>query len=174
MRNIRVTSVLPVSFRDELERIVFFNPEQSLVTAPLVASIKRYGVPSIVEENGCLRFRVHAFGRLQTLYAFDDTDDPSRLVGVAMFIRDKPSSLVVLHIAAHEEYTSQGPWADLAVVSQLLIAIRCIAAHTRGIRTLTVLYPREIKLDLRPYHDVPTPSKTRRRPSLKPDKHRLS
>ena len=62
MRQIRVSSLLPASYRDELERIVFFNPKQGLVTAPLVESVRRYGVPSIVEEEDRLRFRVSAFG----------------------------------------------------------------------------------------------------------------
>jgi hypothetical protein len=32
MRNIRLSSLLDDSFRDELERTVFFNHEQSLIT----------------------------------------------------------------------------------------------------------------------------------------------
>jgi hypothetical protein len=174
MRKIRITSVLPVSFRDELERIVFFNPEQNRVTAPLIASLQRYGVPTIVEEKGCLRFRVNAFGRLQSLYAFDVVDTPPRLVGVAMFIREKPSSIVVLHIAAHEDYTSQGKKADVAVVSQLLVAVRNASARTHGVRTLKILYPREIKLDIRPCHSVPVVSKPTRKSSRKLPNHRIS
>ncbi len=149
MRKIRVSSVLPVSYRNELERIVFFNQEQNLVAAPLVDSVHRYGVPTIVGENGCLRFRVSAFGRLQSLYAFDDMTAPARLVGVAMFVRDAPPSIVVLHLAAHEDYTARGKWAHASVVVQLLAAIRSACLCTRGIETLTVLYPHEIRLRLR-------------------------
>ena len=149
MRKIRVSSVLPVAFRDELERIVFFNPEQSLVTAPLLASVQRYGIPSIVEDAGCLRFRVTAFGLLQTLYAFDETDEAPRLVGVAMFTRESRASLVILHLAAHEDYTSQGKWADVAVVAQLVAAIRVASLRTHGIRTLRILYPHEVRLAVR-------------------------
>ena len=47
MRQIRVSSLLPASYRDELERIVFFNPKQGLVTAPLVESVLlRYSLPN--------------------------------------------------------------------------------------------------------------------------------
>jgi hypothetical protein len=148
MRKIRVSSVLPVSYRDELERIVFFNQEQNLVTRPLVDSVHRYGVPTVIEEDGCLRFRVNAFGRLQCLYAFDDTIAPPRLVGVAMFVRDAPPSIVVLHLAVHEDYTARGRWSDASVVVQLLAAIRSVSLRTHGIETLTILYPHEIKLRL--------------------------
>jgi hypothetical protein len=148
MRKIRVSSLLPVSYRDELERIVFFNPEQNLVTIPLVDSIHRYGVPTIVEEDGCLRFRVSAFGRLQSLYAFDDSTAPARLVGVAMFVRDAPTSIVVLHLAAHEDYTARGKGSRASAVVPLLAAIRGASLCTHGIETLTILYPHEIKLRL--------------------------
>jgi hypothetical protein len=59
--------MLPVAYRDELERIVFFNPEQSRVTTSLLDSVRRYGVPSIVEDGNLLRFRVPAFGTIQSL-----------------------------------------------------------------------------------------------------------
>ena len=150
MRKIRVSSELPVSFRDELERIVFFNPEQRLVTVPLVASLHRYGIPSIVDDGVCLRFRVDSFGLLQTLYVLDETEIPTRLVGVAMFTRESTSSIVILHIAVHEDYSLQGKWADVAVLLQLVDAIRWAALRTRGIRTLRALYPHEFHLQVRP------------------------
>jgi len=150
MRKIRVSSLLAVSFRDELERIVFFNPEQELVTAPLLASVQRYGIPSIVEDGASLRFRVTSFGPLQTLYALDESEEPERLAGVAMFTRESATSIVVLHLAAHEDYTSLGKWADVAVVAQLVSAIRNAAMRTHGIRTLRLLYPHELRLQVRP------------------------
>ena len=149
MRKIRLSSVLGGSFRNELERIVFFNPEQGLITSRLVALVRRYGVPVIVDEGECLRFRVEAFGMLQTLYALDNTEQPERLVGVAMFTRPKPSSMVVLHLAAHEDYTSRGKWSGEAVVAQLIGAIRDVSVRTRGLQILRILYPHEIRFDLR-------------------------
>jgi hypothetical protein len=150
VRQIRVSSELSISFRDELERIVFFNPEQRLIASPLVESVHRYGVPSIVDDGACLRFRVDAFGLLQTLYVFDETSVPTRLVGVAMFTRESSASMVILHIAVHEDYTLQGKWADVAVVLQLVDAIRGAALRTRGIRTLRALYPLGFDLQVRP------------------------
>jgi hypothetical protein len=159
MRKIQVSSLLPVSFREELERIVFFNHEQNLVTAPLVDSLHRYGIPAIVEEAGCLRFRVNAFGRLQSLYALDETDQPSRLVGVAMFFRESPTSIALLHLAAHEDYTSQGRFARVGVVARLVAEIRGACLRTHGINTLRILYPRQVKLDLRPGTNAILPSR---------------
>jgi hypothetical protein len=148
MARIRVSSLLPASLRDELERIVFFNPEQEAVAAPLVKSIHRYGVPTIVEEHGGLRFHVRAVGPVQTLYAFDDSTVPPRLVGVAMFTRERRVSVVVLHLAAHEDYTAKGRWAKAWVVPHLIAAIRDASLRTRGVRKLHILYPHETHLAL--------------------------
>jgi hypothetical protein len=148
MRKVRVSSILPLSYRDELERIVFFNREQGLVKACVLDSVHRYGIPVIVEENGCLRFRVDAFGRLQSIYAFDDASEPSQLAGVAMFVRDAPDSMVVLHLAVHEQYTSRGKWSEALAVVRLVDAIRSASERTHGIETLRILYPHEVRLRL--------------------------
>ena len=148
MRKVRVSSILPVSYREELERIVFFNREQGRVKAWLLDSVHRYGIPAIVEENGCLRFRVAAFGRLQSIYAFDDVSEPSQLAGVAMFVRDAPDSMVVLHLAVHEHYTSRGKWSEALAVVRLVDAIRSASERTHGIETLSILYPHEVRLRL--------------------------
>ncbi len=147
VRTIRVSSVLPSSFRDELERVVFFNPEQALVAPRLVELVHRYGIPAVVEEEGRLRFRLPTFGPLQTLYALDETEGP-RLAGVAMFTRDGPATLTVVHLAAHEDYSSRGKWAAAAVVPRLVNAIRAVAARTHGVHRLRILYPHETELVL--------------------------
>lgn len=151
MRKVRITSVLGGAFRDELERIVFFNPEQSLVTRPLVKLVRRYGVPEIVDEGGRLRFRLRGLGMLQTLYAIDETEPSEHLVGVAMFTRIRRTSMVIVHLAVHEDYTSRGKWSGDSVVAQLITAIRSLTLRTRGVRTLRILYPHEIRFDVR--HD---------------------
>jgi hypothetical protein len=148
-RRIRLSSLLPSSFREELERIVFFNPEQQAVMARLVEAVHRFGVPAIVEEQDHLRFQVPALGMLQTLYALDETDGEPRLAGVAMFTRDGLATIVVLHVALHEDYTVHGRWAAAAVVGRLLAAIRGAALRTHGIRMLRVPYARENAIDLR-------------------------
>lgn len=148
MRNIRLSSMLGSSYRDELERIVFFNPEQNLITRTLVDLVRRYGVPEIVEHAGGLRFRSRGLGMLQTLYAFGGPDEAEHLLGVAMFTRLKRSNLVVVHLAVHEDYTSRGKWSSEAVVAQLIRAIRKAGLRTRGVKSLRILYPHEIRFDL--------------------------
>jgi hypothetical protein len=148
MRDIRLSSMLGRAFRGELERIVFFNPEQNLIIGTLVDLVRRYGVPEVVEADGGLRFRLKGLGMVQTLYAFDGTAGPERLVGVAMFTRLRRRNLVVVHLAVHEDYTSRGKWSSAAVVAQLITAIRKAGLRTRGVKSLIILYPHEIRFDL--------------------------
>jgi len=95
---------------------------------------------------------VKAFGRIQTLYAIDENAGLDQLAGVAMFVRENRTSMVVLHLAAHEDYTANGPWADACVVTRLLSSIRHAASCTHGVETLRMVYPHKVRIDLRRRH----------------------
>jgi hypothetical protein len=142
------SSVLPLAYRDELERIVFFNPLQAKVARAIVDTVHQFGVPSILEEEGNLRFRVPAFGAVQTLYALDLTDEPASLVGVAIFVRESHDTMLVLHVAVHEDYALGGPKSDELVTSRLLTTVRSACQHIRGITRLRLLYPHELFLKI--------------------------
>ena len=150
MRTLRFSSMLPVAYRDELERIVFFNPEQGRVTASLLDSVRRYGVPSIVEDGSLLRFRVPAFGTIQSLFALDESEQPVRLAGVVMFVRETADTMRLLHVAIHEDYAGGGDRADAWVTPRLMAAVWSACRRTRGITTLHLPYPREAQVRLQP------------------------
>ena len=141
--------MLPVSYREELERIVFFNPEQGRVTTSLLDSVRRYGVPSIVEDGSFLRFSVPGFGTIQSLYALDESAQPVQLAGVVMFVRETADTMLLLHVAVHEDYAAGGVRADAWVTPQLMAAVRSACRRTHGITTLRMLYPRESQVRLK-------------------------
>ena len=107
-RIVEITSLLPAVARDELERITFFNQEQYQVARSVVEAVYRYGVPTIVEEKGYLRFRVATFGPVQSLYAVDCTEEYPQFAGVVIFVRTAEREILVLHLAVHEDYTARG------------------------------------------------------------------
>jgi hypothetical protein len=148
VRRLVFSSVLPLAYRDELERIVFFNPRQDRVSKAVVDSVHQFGVPSIVEDQGTLRFRVPAFGAVQTLYALDQDINPATLLGVAIFVRENRKTVLVLHLAVHEDYAVGGPNEEDWVASRLLATVRSACRHIRGIKRLRLLYPREFFLKL--------------------------
>jgi hypothetical protein len=132
-----------------MERIVFFNPEQNQVSVPLVASVRRYGVPEIVESDMHLRFKVRAFGEVQSLFAFDDAEEVPRLAGVVMFTRESTQSMLLLHLAIHQDYTYRGVNANAGVTAQLLNAVCKLSLRVRGVEILRMLYPHKTQLVLR-------------------------
>lgn len=150
MRTIRITSILPVSYRDELERIVFFNPQQSKVAPPLVAAVGRYGVPTITEDAGRLLFHLRGFHEIQSLFALDESEAPTALVGAIMFVREQEDRMLVLHLAVHERYTARSERAGACVALRLFAAVRSACARTKGIGWLRILYPDEKSIPIRP------------------------
>jgi hypothetical protein len=139
-RRIRVSSLLPPPYRDELERIVFFNPEQDKVAKPVVTLVSRYGVPTIAEEADTLRFHLRGFRGIQSLYALDETATPAVLAGVVMFVREDDKTMLLLHLAVHEQYTARGKHRQAWVALRLVGAVRAICARTKGVKRLRILY----------------------------------
>lgn len=150
MVKLAFSSVLPLSYRDELERIVFFNPEQGRFMDPLLAAVNSYGVPAILEDSDRLRLRVPAFLSIQTLYALDEIGEQRVLAGVAAFVRESDDSMLVIHVAVHQDYTAHGRLADGWVAVRLMAAVRDICRRTRGITNLRVLYPKPARFVLNP------------------------
>jgi hypothetical protein len=147
---VRFSSMLRASYRDHVEGIVFSNPEQARGTELLLASVKRYGVPAIVEDGPLLRFALPAFQGVQSLYALDESEEPARLAGVAMFAREAPDTIVIFHLAVDPEYLASGGKAGAWVGARLISTVRAICLRTRGVTSLRVLYPREKVFHLRP------------------------
>ena len=96
-----------------------------------------------------LRFKVRAFGEVQSLFAFDDMEDVPRLTGVVMFTRESTQSMLLLHLAIHQNYTYRGANANSGVTAQLLNTVCKLSLRVRGVETLRMLYPHKTQLVLR-------------------------
>lgn len=149
VRKLVFSSQLPLAERDRLEDMVFFNRDQEKVRAQILACVQKYGVPAIVEDGPWLRFRVPGFSAVQSLYALDVARDADTVAGVAMFVRESSETMLLLHLAVHEEYTADGAAGEQWVAPQLIAALRAICLQTRGVGELRLLYPREVVLPIR-------------------------
>ncbi len=147
-RRIRVSSLLSPSYRDELERIVFFNPEQGKVEKPVVTLVSRYGVPAVAEQADTLRFHLRGCRDIQSLFALDETNRPAVLAGVVMFVRESLEAVLLLHLAVHEDYGSGGIHSESWVTPRLLATVRSACKRVRGITCLRLTYPHEIQVRL--------------------------
>lgn len=100
---IHFRSKIDSSYREELERIFFFNWNQSRYASRITQSVKDYAKPVIIEEDDneiALVFKDRSIG--QTLHIFDSDHNDANLIGVVMYERDSEDQITIVHLALHE------------------------------------------------------------------------
>jgi hypothetical protein len=147
---LRFTSDVPASRKDEVERLVFFNENQHRVEARLREALQTFGAPAIVVEMGRVRFTVGRAGRVQTIYAMDESRRIPQLAGALLFTRESAATMTVLFVAVREDYVWGGARAAALVAPRLLEVAGEIAARTRGVAELRLAYhPRDLRVPVR-------------------------
>jgi hypothetical protein len=136
------SSVLGNEYLDDLEKLLFFNPQQERTLSGINQSIQEYGVPHVLHENGRLRIRLQGLQDVQALFALEDSPDQPQLVGVMVFHRVEPEAVVLLHIAVKEEYSRFGSRADAHLVGKMMAELRAIARKLKGVRSIHLKYAR--------------------------------
>lgn len=140
---IEFSSVLPDAFREDLEYLLYFNPLQSRATSGISRSVDRYGQPQVSVDDGLLTVTLPTLGRVQTLFAVMEHSDSCELAGVALFVREA-GSLVILHLAVGEPYAGKREHGPLAL--RLALAIRRIAKRLTGVTRVVPPYPKQMSL----------------------------
>lgn len=140
MDAIHYTSGLTSDYRPEAESLLFFNPEQHRVREGILRAIELYGEPALVEDQGRLRVVLKSGQEVQVLFALRNTPPRPRLIGVIVYTRADPATLLVLHLAVLPEYSYQGARRNDAVVFQLVAKLREIGARIKGVRVVRLLY----------------------------------
>jgi hypothetical protein len=137
VNEIRVSSILEEQFRDVLEELMFFNPQQERSRAGIVASVTHYGAPQVMVKEGQLRIGTECLQDMQTLYALDGSNDcGEQLVGAVIFVRDTPDALTILHVAVRADYSAAGEYGERCVVMRLMTEVRLAAARLKGVRNV--------------------------------------
>ena len=130
-------SQVAAQWRPALERLLFFNAGQDRVRDELAAAIERYGAMEIIEQDGRLTLRVERLPQSQSLFAVTDDGRP---IGCVVFCRDEPQRLLALHLAVAEEFAASGAQSQAHVLMRLVGAVRSVAARTRGVERVEMLY----------------------------------
>jgi hypothetical protein len=134
-----ILSRLPADQRGALEKLLFFNEQQSQFHHRIVESIASFGNPQIVDDDGSLRIRLSGRHDAQALFAVADAQSMVP-VGAAIYVRDLMERFVVAHIAVDEEYSARGRFAGEHLFFHLLQAVRGAANVTAGIRYVDFCY----------------------------------
>ncbi|MCW6035950.1 hypothetical protein K4A83_06645 [Spirulina subsalsa FACHB-351] len=132
-----ISSTLKTSYRDDLERLMFFNPHQGKVREQVMTSIEVYGQPKILEEEGFLKITLDSDFCTQCLFALDTRE---QLIGVIIYVRASPDHLVITHVAVQEDYASGGMYQDRFLVFRLVARVREIGQQIKGIQWVSLIY----------------------------------
>ena len=135
---IRLTSRLPAANRDALEALLFFNVRQHALRQQIEATIERFGIPEIIEQDGWLRVSVAGLPDVQCLYAVrGERDEP---VGAVIYTRDAVDRIMVVHLSVASEASLNLAGGGRVVLYRLLAQIRRVARCTTGVRHVEVAY----------------------------------
>jgi hypothetical protein len=138
--SVHFSSVLNKNYKESLENLLFFNPQQSQLMDKLVEIIEEYGSPQIRTEGDQLRIHLESFAELQTLYAFDGQNQGAKLIGIMVYVFSGDNRLVVLHLGVSEDYSVTGKFANEMLVSKFIMKLRSIAQKIKGINEIVLLY----------------------------------
>ena len=139
MNHIRYTSIYGVRHRRELEKLLFLNPRQHRVRAAILDGIEQYGVPKIVAEGDRLRVALDSGREVQTLFAVASSLLRSKLAGVMIYTRLNDETILLLHLAVAEDYSSHGRHRKEMLAVRFVEQLRAIAARVKGVRRVRVL-----------------------------------
>ena len=139
MGDIFFSSNLGCQYKEELEKLLFFNPQQYLIEESIIESIERYGVPKIIENSKLIRVQVEKLSDVQSLFAFENINEKPLLIGVIVYFRNNLENIIILHISIRDEFSTYGIYSHKMLVCRFIIELRNIARRVKGIRTLTLL-----------------------------------
>ncbi len=147
MTMIVFTSTLGSSYREELERLLFFNQNQDKVQTDLPLLIERYGMAHVEESHDRLRIALESTPQPQTLYALEHSEGHERLVGVMVYLRQRDTLSLVI-AAVCEDYAGKRPHDEEPLVRQMVDVLCDVARQVKGIESVTLFpgTPRERQL----------------------------
>ncbi len=148
MQTIFFKSSLPSKFKNEVERIFFFNTNQKRHHKKIEESIEMYGVPHILSKDNQIFFSFDKIASFQVLYALDDDGDSAILLGIILFYRDFSSNMKIIHIAVDENCSSSGEYKEETIAARLVNEVRKISLAIKDVKTISLPYS-NYKISLR-------------------------
>lgn len=143
MSKIVFSSVLNSAYYDDLEKLMFFNPQQEKVRNEVISAVERYGQPKIYRDGDRLRIGVGSFSMVQALFALNGQKADRQLLGMIAYMRENPDNMAILHIVVREDYSAVGIHGNEMLLMHLIDRVREIAAKIKGISCVTLAYKSE-------------------------------
>lgn len=125
---------------EDLENLLFFNPQQINIQNKIIEMVEKYGSPSIVKRQDQLRIILENVPEVQSLFAFEMGEESKKLIGVMVYLRQNTETLLVIHLGVHDTYSTSGLNADKVLIIQFMSQLKRIARNIKGIQKIILLY----------------------------------
>lgn len=139
----KIKSFINNEHKEQLEKLLFFNRFQRRYLNEIDVSIKRFGLPRIIDSQKGLYVDIENLKDAQTLFVLNESDEI--LIGVMIFFRENISTITLLHIALNEEFITSSNKNETIVIKLISELLR-IAKSIKGVKFLKVLYSSQFKL----------------------------
>ena len=140
--NIVFSSSADRKYREAVEELLFFNPQQDRARAGILNSLKRFGLPRLKESAHGLEIQVDEYAT-QTIFAYNQDDPQKEPVGIVVFLRSGADELGIIHIAVRPEYSISGRHAGAGLTFMLVDEVRRVSHRIKGIERLLFFYHEE-------------------------------
>lgn len=140
--NIIFSSSADRKYREAIEELLFFNPQQDRARAGILNSLRRFGLPRLKDVANGLEIQVDEY-ETQTLFAYDQEESQKGPAGIVVFLRSGADELGIIHIAVRPEYSLSGRHADLGLTFRLVDEVRRVGHRIKGIERLVFFYHEE-------------------------------
>jgi hypothetical protein len=125
-----LNSQLSQEYRDDLETLFFFNPNQHRIRGALRKAAESYGTPQIRQEGDWLLLDFGSPQQAQSLFLFREAERP-KLAGVVVYTREV-DYLRVLYVGLKPEFSRLASGEGYLLVD-LFAALLAIARRIRGV-----------------------------------------
>ena len=132
------TSKLMDCYSDELEKLLFFNPQQKDYIINITHCINLFGQPQINSIDNNIKLTLNDLHDVQTLFAL--SEENKTLVGVMMYSRIDDGNIVLLHIGVTDQFSSKGVHSDKFLVPIFIHRLKNIAKVIKGVKKITLMY----------------------------------
>jgi hypothetical protein len=133
LSEIHLHSSLPLSYRQEVEDLFFFNPKQGLVRDRVRQHVDQYGAPRLSIQESQLTLQLGKVDQAQTLFILMG-GNRAKLLGLLLYVREG-DCLRVLYLALKPAYTLT--WQDSCfIISHVLRSLKETARRIKGVSSI--------------------------------------
>lgn len=129
-------SYIPSSYKNELEKLFFFNKEQSILYSKIEIALEKYGNPKIINSGNNIRIVLDKINNCQNLILIEKREKKINILGIALHSRISQNKAEVIHFAIDKEKNKE----NLNILIMLMEEMFRIYKRIKGVESLEITY----------------------------------